>query len=55
MLALHSQGVGSKWATGDVNQTKELAELLGYSLDQVSGVDYAVYQRAKTADMVVQT
>jgi nitroreductase len=35
MLALHSQGVGSKWTTGAVTRTKEIADLIGYSLDEV--------------------
>ena len=41
-VALHSEGVGSKWSTVGVIETQAMADAVGYSLqtDRVVGIVY---------------
>jgi len=52
MLALHSQGVGSKWTTGAVTRTKEMADLIGYSLEEERPVGIIFYGMPAKAEAV---
>lgn len=52
MLALHSQGVGSKWTTGAVTRTKEIADLIGYRLDEERPVGIIFYGMPAKAEAV---
>lgn len=64
LLALHSEGVGTKWTTGAVTRTAEVAKVVGYDLNEEAPVGIVWYgvparegkslRRKQVADILIR-